>query len=548
MKKLFIFFICAYITINTDAQTTSGRVRWKSASNIYYNYTGELKNGKPHGRGFAISEDTGKIWIKVFGEFKDGMIDGSTVIQHSTGKIVVARWKENKPEGTGVIITPDEDMDYGNFVNGVMEGRVMSVHWDNKIVIDNIKNGKSNDRAIVITTDGKSMTDRLYVDGIPDGPGYQYEVEKKQKFEGIWAKGEWVKASTGNYPSFMRSPGLGSVETSEYIMIYSSLAKKDGREFHNDTCFVYDRIKNNRWFGYFDRGEFKSGIRLIGDSSRTIGQSGDKGNQGSCVWYKKGRVLQVGNYKDNRLEGYGVEVDINDSTIYDGVFSDGYYTGRAAMLMKNKEIRIGDFIKGKLEGEGKTIFPDGKSVSGKYEEGKLSFISIKQVTAPDGKKIDINPKDINTAINFLLKEWENNFMNINSGELSQRENEYYSWYNFPNGFCYIKADKVGIDGKQHNELSTSIDLEVFKTRTEQYNDLCKKLSACTITSLAKGRSLKLIPKINKLPGNGDFERIASFFTIPAYPGKNADPQIRVMVENKGTDNYILTVDIISKWK
>jgi len=73
------------------------------------------------------------------------------------------------------------------------------------------------------------------------------------------------------------------------------------------------------------------------------------------------------------------------------------------------------------------------------------------------------------------------------------------------------------------------------------------LSACTITSLAKGKVLKLIPKINKLNEKGDFERIASFFTIPAYPGKKFDPQIRIMVENKG-DAFRLTLDIISKWK
>lgn len=547
MKYLFVLLALLTAAV-TSAQITTGRVRWKSASNIYYNYTGELKDGKPHGRGLAISADTGKAWIKVFGEFKDGMIDGSTVVEHSSGKIIVAKWKQNKPEGTGVIVTPGEDIDYGNFVNGIMEGRVTSIHWDNRIVIGNRKNGKTNGRTIVITTDGRMIKDGIYVNDTANGPGYQYDVDDKKLIGGTWGYDGLISTSVGDYPSFMRSKGFGSTVTSDVVLIYSEIAEKNGKKVRNDTCFSYDIRNNNRWFGYYDHGEFKNGIRLVGDSSRTIGPGSDKGRQGFCVWYKKGQSLQMGNYKDNKLDGYAVTVNIDDSTIYDGIFSDGSYTGSAVCLMKNKQIRIGNFIKGRLEGEGKTIFPDGHSVSGNYEEGKLSFISIKDVTAADGKKVDINPKDINAAINFLLKEWENNFMNINSGELSQREGEYYSWYNFPNGFCYVKTDRVGINGKPHNELSIEIDLDVFKSQTEQYGDLCKKLSACIITSLAKGSSLKLIPKINKLPQDGEFERIASYFTLPAYPGKKADPQIRVMIENKGMGDYVLTVDIISKQK
>ncbi|MBI5856384.1 MAG: hypothetical protein HZB42_01940 [Sphingobacteriales bacterium] len=549
MQKLYFFCICIFISINTDAQITTGRVRWKSASNIYYTYTGELKDGKPHGRGFAISEDKGDIWIQVFGEFKDGMIDGSTVIRHSTGKIIVAKWKQNKPEGTGVIITPDENIEYGNFLNGIMEGRVINIHWNNKIVISNNKNGKGNGRAIVIAPDGNTITDRIYINDTANGPGYQYEVKNKQLFEGIWEKGDWVKATTGNFPSFMRNSRLSGAVKSDHIYISSDFVRQGNMDQFHDTCFLYDTKNNNRWFGYWERGQFRSGVRLTGDSVRTIGQFDEKGfNLGFGVEYKKERYLYIGNYKEGKLDGNGIMIDIDDSTIYDGYLSANNYSGRATRLLKNKEIKIGNFEKGRLVGEGKTIFPDGRSVSGMYEDGKLSLTSIKEVVKPDGKKIDIHPKDINTAINFLLKEWENNFMNINSGEESETETGYYSWYDFPQGFSIIKPDRTGIDGKPHNEFSSDMgehgDYYLLKNI---YNRLCKEISGCTITSLAKGKSFKLIPKINKLPEDGQFERIASFFTIPAYPGKKSDPQIRVMMENKG-DAYRLTVDIISKWK
>jgi hypothetical protein len=530
--------------IMINGQVTTGKIKWLSASNVNYTYTGELLKGKPHGRGFAVSDSGGAI--QVFGEFKNGMIDGSTVIRHSNGKIVVANWEQNKPEGTGVLITPDQDIDYGNFINGTMEGGVISVHLDNKIVIQNKRNGKTNGRAIVIEADGLTITDRIFINDIANGPGYQYQAKKKQLFEGIWENGEWVRETTGNYPSFMRNPDFGSSITTDHISIYSDKIVKDNKRLLHDTCFYYDLVNNYRWFGYFDHNKFINGIRLVGDSDRMIGQANDKGDQGFCVWYQKGRNLQTGNYKDGKLDGQGITIDIEDSTIYDGMLSEGTYTGSASMHMKNKEIKIGNFEKGKLVGEGKTIYPDGRSISGFYNiTGMLS--SVKEVIMPDGKKIDRNPKDISTAINFLLKEWENNFINISFGELSgTRLSGYQRWYSVSGGSSRIIPDREGANGKLHHEFSAEIKKDAdYVLIKKEYDDLCKKLSACFITTLAKGKSLKLIPKINKLPGDGKLERIASFFTLPPYPGKKYDPQIRVMVESL-YDGYRLTLDIISK--
>ncbi|MGH2553895.1 MAG: hypothetical protein ACRDEB_09265 [Chitinophagaceae bacterium] len=549
MKQLFVLF-SLFLCINVCAQITTGRVRWKSASNIYYTYTGELKDGKPHGRGFAISEDKGDAWIHVFGEFKDGMIDGSTVILHSTGRIVVAKWKENKPEGTGVMILPGGNIDYGNFVNGKMEGKVTNLHNDNTIIIQDTRDGKTNGRAIMIFPDGKTITDRIYVNDTADGPGYQYDTKSKTMFEGIWKNGEWVKETTGNYPSFMRNKNFGSYTTEDQIFIFSDFVKKDGKEEAHDTCFLYDIKKNNRWFGYFDHDRLTNGIRLLGDSIRTIGQFNESSQmKGFCIEYKLDKYLLMGNFKNNVMDGPGISVDIDDSTIYDGMITEGSLTGSGIRLMKNKEIRIGNFSKGRLDGEGKTIFPDGRSVSGSYEDGKISPARIKEVIKPDGKKIDHKPKDICTAINFLLKEWENNFSTINSGDFTDNtESRYESWYSFPQGYDMIVRDVPGIDGKPHDEYSSEVNQHGhYDLIKSSYDDLCKEIAACAITSLAKGTSLKLVSKINKLPDNGEFERIASFFTIPAYPGKKHDPQIRVMVETL-SNSYRVTLDIISKRK
>ncbi|HWR34038.1 MAG TPA: hypothetical protein VN451_10940 [Chitinophagaceae bacterium] len=554
MKKLSIFCICVFISTNIDAQTTTGRVKWKSASNIIYTYTGELLNGKPHGRGFAVSDSGG--FVQVFGEFKNGMIDGSTVVRHSNGRIVVANWKQNKPEGTGVLIWPDEHIDYGNFVNGIMEGKVISVHDDNGILIDNIKNGIRNGRVIKVSSDGKNIYDNVYVDGQKNGQGYQYETDNKTMFEGIWENGEWVRATTGNYPSFMRNPDFSSNVTSEFILIYSDVAEKDNQKVHNDTCFDYDLKNNNRWFGYFNRGEFRNGVRLIGDSLRTIGQFDEKGfSLGFSVEFKKGRYLYIGNYEENKMDGNGITVDIDDSTIYDGKLSEGTYTGSAARLMKNKEIRIGNFNKGQMEG-GKIIYPDGHTIVVGYD----SDLEIEYTTAiilSDGQRIDPLPKEVCTAINFLLKERENNFTSINSNKKFDIVNKSFkvrftdglqSWYQFPDAqFNRILPVSSGTGNTMYNEficgLTVSEDLAAVK---KKYNDLCKKLTACTITSLQKGKLIKLVPKLSQLKIDPENNRMASLFSVPDYGGKKNNALIRVMVEMNYDDKYQLTLDIISK--
>ncbi len=551
MKKLYVFCICIFISMNIDAQITTGRVRWKSASNISYIYTGELKDGKPHGRGLAISEPTGNI--HVFGEFKNGMIDGSTVVRHSNGRIVVAKWKENKPEGTGVLITPENVFQYGNFVNGQLEGKVIRIQDDNRIIIDfGYKNGASYGRSIVINSNGLLLADKLYIDDTANGQGYQYEAKDKQKFEGIWEKGEWVRASTGNYPSFMRNPDFGSVVTENNISIYSDVAEKDNKKTAHDTCFGYDFKNNNRWFGYFDHGEFRNGVILTGDNIRTIGQFDAKASkQGFCVEYKKGRYLNMANYKDHKLDGNGIAIDIVDSTIYDGYFSADNYTGSAARLMKNKEIRIGNFIKGKLDGEGKTIYPDGRSVSGTYKDGLLTRVN--EVIMPNRQKLDTRPKDVCTAVNFLLKEYANDFKSINSGnkmsvhDFNPRYNtEIVSFYSFPGASDNILGVETNNkDEQQHHEFYTGIviykDLESVK---KPYDDLCTQLKNCNITSLQKGKILKLVPMIKPLvQENFEAGELRSVFSVPVHDTKKTRLIIMVWVGLNHKDGYELGLNI-----
>ena len=82
---------------------------------------------------------------------------------------------------------------------------------------------------------------------------------------------------------------------------------------------------------------------------------------------------------------------------------------------------------------------------------------------------------------------------------------------------------------------------------KQYDNLCRQLTACTITSLQKKKVIKLVPKLKeqKLDDNG---RTASLFNVPVYNGKTNTPIIRVTIEKRYDDSYQLTLDIIPKWE
>ncbi|HEY6062276.1 MAG TPA: hypothetical protein VIV35_01635 [Chitinophagaceae bacterium] len=359
MKKIILCCLSGMIYFFPSAQTTTGRTKWKSARNIMYTYTGQLLNNKPHGYGFAVS-DSANGTFEIFGEFKSGMLAGSAVTRHTDGGILVANYKENKTEGAGVIVNiGGGDIRYGNLVNGKMEGRVTRIFDDNRILIDYLKNDKSNGNVIIVNTDGSTISDIMYVDDLGNGPGYEYQSKTKTMLEGIWENGDWVRATTDNYPCFMRNPNFGSVTTDDVIMIYSDITEYDNKKVYHDTCFIFDRKNNVRRFGYFDRGKLRSGLIIRGDDLRTIGQFDENGKQGYCAQLKKNEFLNVGNYTNDKMDGQGITIDIDDSTIYNGILSEGNYTGNASMLMKNKEIRIGSFINGGLDGEGIIIYRDG---------------------------------------------------------------------------------------------------------------------------------------------------------------------------------------------
>ena len=83
-------------------------------------YGGELKEGKPHGKGILRYYSNGKCDAKYIGEFKDGKRDGEGKWTMFDGSSYEGEWKLDKFHGKGKFIYQD-DVQEGYWFMGSFE-------------------------------------------------------------------------------------------------------------------------------------------------------------------------------------------------------------------------------------------------------------------------------------------------------------------------------------------------------------------------------------------------------------------------------------------
>jgi len=313
-----------------------------------------------------------------------------------------------------------------------------------------------------------------------------------------------------------------------------------------DTGYAYDKESETRRLGYFEGGVLKNGIMCLKGGARIIGSFDENGNEGLCAEYQPGVSLSYGNFKNNKLDGQGIRVLFanNDTSIFIGNFSKGNYSGDGAYNNTEHVTIYGDlFAEAFSAGSIKTV----KVFPPEYfdKEKPASEISI-----PGGQKISSKPKDICTAINFLLKEFDNGFSNIkdqrkfNPDELKDvdpfyTENPttaYKSLYYFP-GATVSKVYQAYKQEGFYFGVDVNFDYAMMK---KKYDDLCRQLASCTITSLQKGKSMKLTGTIT--PAESSKGGISTFYVQP-YGGKTKTPKVVIIPEYAG--NWQLTGRILS---
>jgi len=109
----------------------------------------------------------------------------------------------------------------------------------------------------------------------------------------------------------------------------------------------------------------------------------------------KGRAIlngniAEGNWKDNRLDGYG-SYEIKTVSKYIGQFKNGQFCGQGSITYNNNSKYVGEWKDSKFDGKGTMTFANGAKYVGEWKDNKVTESG--SFYTPDGVKHRIEWKD-----------------------------------------------------------------------------------------------------------------------------------------------------------
>lgn len=114
-------------------------------------YTGEIKEGKCHGKGKMTSAKG-----EYAGEFDGGSRHGHGTYTFKSGAVYVGEWKRGKKHGSGSLISANGDKDYqGGWMNDKRHGRGVATRANGDVFDGDWMNGKKNGTFILKTASGE---------------------------------------------------------------------------------------------------------------------------------------------------------------------------------------------------------------------------------------------------------------------------------------------------------------------------------------------------------------------------------------------------------
>jgi len=538
MRSFLIFFIFLSCKI-TQAQTTTTAMKWKSPTGIECIYSGQLKNGKPDGKGVAKGLDGETIF---FGEFSNGNLEGTGIAKYYDKSIVLGHnWKNGYPAGLMGMFIPFRTLRLGNMDRNGFNGICYEIDDHYNLGICEMKNSQYEGRAIKVLEDGDLLTDTRYINDIENGPGLKYYLNRDELVKGIYKHSQWDNYFTGDYPSFMNNH-LRKAVTDKHKTIYTRV-DNEGRLI--DTGYAESKTSGWTEFGLFSQGSLISGIEFVKDGIEIIGQfdAETKEKNGICLEFIPFKHLKFGYFKQGSLQGKGIEVQLGIAPIWN--FGNFPY-------VSNDENNSSTWLYFTRISTGKCANINDPGCLD-IPIGTLENASVKKnVNASPGapQQNEFHPKDVCTAINYLIRSFTDGFKDINSNEAfnpdgssdidpfvsENRTKDYKSLFYFPGA----KVNKIYDAYKEQGfyfGIAISDEYAVIK---KKYDDLCRQLTACNITSLQKHVPMKLSGTVAPAkPGEGAFTTLY----IPTYPGRTRTPKIVIIMEK--ADKWQLTARIIS---
>ncbi|HMK17067.1 MAG TPA: hypothetical protein VK492_02610 [Chitinophagaceae bacterium] len=541
MKKITTTLFFVIVSTILFAQNVKKIENLKDGWDVSYSYTGEVSAGKSNGMGVAKYKSGNAV--RYVGGFLNGMYNGRGTMFFKEGAFLTGEWKNGKLNGKGSFLSETGILYIGEFVNGVKQGKGVLFYKDNGMIVGNFSNDKLNGRGIQIFSDGSVVSEVNYKDDKRNGMGYQYEIKSKKLYEGEWSDDKWVQSGTPSFSSFLKSSTLVAEATDDHIL--AGPTNKD--KFLIDSSYYYDLKKQKRYFGYYVAGHLKNGV-IIGDSTRFWGPIGDNGASGYCYDFKDKKFYSEGNYSDDRLNGQILDLDLAKQTAYYGGAVNGEFTGKTFFFNKEGTMFVGDYVKGRINGNGYRIETNGRLTIGIWEDGVVKKLT--SVTTPSGEVISGSPKNFAEGLNIAIKSYPDIFDNI-YGDLVVEDDVLSAMEEIDEDgvltFTYSLVNIPGSIGK--NLLAEDFDENTFyyskflqtadaAKAKAKYNELATQLQSAVITNSFFTGKQKLAGKI--VPPDISKDKTESEFSISGGGSDFDDFKVWLRLRKSG-DEYVVEI-------
>ena len=479
------------------AQKTGTIKNLKDAWGVSYNYSGEILNGKPHGMGVATYSN-GTV-TRYVGQFANGVYSGKGVLLFTNGSFSAGNWQNGKLHGKGGYTTEGGAFFAGDLTNGIRNGTGILVYKDNSFVKGYYKDDKLIGRCVNVWSDGNIVSDVVYNNDLRNGTGFQYEVGANKLYEGEWKDDKWVQATSAGFSSFLNREGFKGEKTADHILI--GAVTRNG--YLRDTAYFYDLNKHKRYFGYYEDGFIKNGLQIRDDSTRFVGATDANGATGYCYDFKFGKYYTQGTFVNDLMDGEVLDIDLAKKTVYIGSASGGAFTGQAYFFNDKGSMYHGDYVNGRLNGQGYRLESSGHYTEATWKDGDP--INVTKVISSKGDVIPGAPKTFNESLNIVVKDFPGYFDNIISfisDDFSyddwlkvENDTSYLDYYNtLTRFFGSIKPDIIADDLDATDVyIATMYEGESASAAKAKYNEVIKQLTAATITN-------SKLPKPAKLKG------------------------------------------------
>lgn len=507
INLLFAILLSSTFAVGQSSTATMRIENLKDAWDVPVTYVGEVKNGKPNGLGLFIYQ-TGAA-LRYAGYFADGLPQGKGAIIFDNGSFLWGDWAKGKLNGKGANLQSNGNMYIGQFANGKKSGNGTFFFNDNGFSHGSFANDVMEGRVIYISEEGKILNDNFYKNDFKNGPGYQYEIDQKKLFKGIWANGKWVNEAEPPYSSFVTDKRFTAENTDKQTLL--GCVNSEGKV--HDTAYYRDKINNKRYFGVYNNGKLADGFIIREDSTIFIGKLNTVGATGYASFLKRGKYYDEGTYVDDYLNGLNnLSIDLVKKNIYyGGAKNKGEFSGKAWFANNSSALYNGEYENGKFTGNGWRLDSLGYRITGVWNKGELE--KLVSLTGPDGKLISMTPATLSEAITRLITFYEADYIPVEGVEnfdellidadfvassnykpLPTAKDNYIM--DFDNGFAH---------------LSVVFEGEDEKTAAAKYEALCKQLAALNLQLTKTTTMHKLTTKDPMKPD--DMDRSITRFSI-----------------------------------